>query len=291
MSARFESKVVLVTGGSSGMGEAFAERAAEEGGRVVIAGRRTEAGEAVAARIRDKGHQAHFVRTDVTVESEVSALVEATVEKFGGLHAAFNNAGSLNTFGAVPDISAAGWNLELTQALTSVFFCLKYQIPAMIASGGGAVVNNASNLGVVGMGTVSPYVAAKHGVVGLTKAAALETAAQGIRINALLTGGVDTPLFDATTSHRGGTGHDRRNAPAGPDRHHRRDRRLRGRPAQRRGLLHHRRSPGNRRRFHCPIETKFQYLHRQVEFSQLKPRKYTSRKYTSVTDQLGGRGA
>ncbi|MGH8879038.1 MAG: SDR family NAD(P)-dependent oxidoreductase [Stackebrandtia sp.] len=198
MSSRFASKVVLVTGGSSGIGEAAAHRIAEEGGTVMIAGRNAETGEAVAAAIRDKGGRAGFKRTDVTVESEVAELVSATVAEFGALHAAFNNAGGMNAFGPVTDLTLESWNLDINVTLTSVFLCLKHQIPAIIAAGGGAVVNNASNLGTVGMETVSPYVAAKHGVVGITKTVALENARHDVRVNALMTGGVDTPLFGAT---------------------------------------------------------------------------------------------
>lgn len=195
---RFDGKVVLVTGGNSGMGHAAALRLAEEGAAVVIGARRKAEGDAVAEAIRRDGGQALFVPTDVTVESEVAALVDAGVREFGRLDAAFNNAGGGSAFGPVASLEAGGWRGDVALNLTSVFYSLKHEIPALLDAGGGAVLNNASNLGMVGMAGAAPYVAAKHGVVGLTRAAALELAQQGVRVNALVTGGVDTPMFRGT---------------------------------------------------------------------------------------------
>lgn len=192
---RFDGKVVLVTGGNSGMGRATAERIAAEGAAVVIGARRKDAGEEVVASIRAAGGRAVFVPTDVTIEADVAALVQAAMGEFGRLDAAFNNAGGGSTFGPVQDLDEPGWRADLDLNLTSAFLCMKYEVPALLAAGGGAIVNNASNLGVVGMPTASPYVAAKHGLVGLTRATALELAPSGVRVNALITGGVDTPLF------------------------------------------------------------------------------------------------
>ncbi|HEX2036806.1 MAG TPA: SDR family oxidoreductase [Chloroflexota bacterium] len=191
-----ESKVIVVTGGSSGIGRAVAERVAAEGAAVAIGARRREAGEAVAAGIREAGGRALFLATDVTVEGDAAALVRAAAGAFGRLDGAFNNAGGVPTTGEVPEIDAAGWQAALDQNLTSVFYGLKHQIPAILASGGGgAIVNNASTAGVVGIPGMAPYAAAKHGVVGLTRAAALEWAARGVRVNAVVTGTVDTPLL------------------------------------------------------------------------------------------------
>jgi len=192
---RFEGKVVMITGGNSGMGRATAERVAGEGAAVVIGARRQDAGDDVVQGIRAAGGQAVFVPTDVTVEADVARLVDTAVREFGRLDAAFNNAGGGTTFGPVQELDEVGWRADLDLNLTSVFFSLKHQVPALLAAGGGAIVNNASNLGVVGMPTASPYVAAKHGLVGLTRATALELAQSGVRVNALITGGVDTPLF------------------------------------------------------------------------------------------------
>ncbi|MBF6126930.1 SDR family NAD(P)-dependent oxidoreductase [Nocardia brasiliensis] len=195
MTARFADQVVLITGASSGVGKAVALRVAAEGAAVVLGARGKDAGERVAAEIRAAGGRALFVPTDVTVEQDVARLTEAAVTEFGRLDAAFNNAGAVNAFGPVAEIDEAGWRADLELNLTSVFYGLRHQVPALVAAGGGAILNNASNLGVVGMGSVAPYVAAKHGVVGLTRAVALEAAEQGVRVNALVSGAVDTPAF------------------------------------------------------------------------------------------------
>jgi NAD(P)-dependent dehydrogenase (short-subunit alcohol dehydrogenase family) len=196
MTTRFESKVIVVTGGSSGIGKAVARRIASEGGAVVIGARREDLGEEVTASIRAAGGQAIFLATDSTVEADVAELIQTAVTKFGQLDGAFNNVGGVNTLGVVQNIDKMAWYADLDQNLTSVFYSLKYQIPAIIASGGGgAIVNNASIAGAIGIRALAPYVAAKHGVVGLTRAAALECASQGLRVNALVTGEVDTPLF------------------------------------------------------------------------------------------------
>ncbi len=195
MTSRFESKVVLITGATSGVGAAVAHRVAAEGAAVVLGARGKEAGDRIAEQIRATGGRAVFVPTDVTVAEEVARLTETAVNEFGRLDAAFNNAGAVNAFGPVQDIDESAWRADLELNLTAVFYGLRYQVPALVASGGGAILNNASNLGVVGMGSVAPYVAAKHGVVGLTRAVALETAAQGVRVNAIASGAVDTPAF------------------------------------------------------------------------------------------------
>jgi NAD(P)-dependent dehydrogenase (short-subunit alcohol dehydrogenase family) len=195
MTGRLVSKVVVVTGGSSGIGRAAAERLAADGAAVVIGARRKDVGAAAAAAIRAAGGQALFVATDVTVEADAAGLVRAAVAEFGRLDGAFNNAGGVSAFGPVQDIADADWRAELDQNLNSVFYGMKYQIPAILASGGGAVVNNASLAGVTGVAGMSGYTAAKHGVVGLTRAAALECGDAGVRVNALVTGNVDTPLF------------------------------------------------------------------------------------------------
>ncbi|MFE9580222.1 SDR family NAD(P)-dependent oxidoreductase [Nocardia sp. NPDC006044] len=195
MATRFADKVVLITGASSGVGKAVALRVASEGAAVVLGARGKDAGEQAAAEIRAAGGRALFVPTDVTVEADVERLTQAALTEYGRLDAAFNNAGALNTFGPIGEIDEASWRADLELNLTSVFYGLRHQVPALIANGGGAILNNASNLGVVGMGSVAPYVAAKHGVVGLTKAIALESAAQGVRVNAIVSGAIDTPAF------------------------------------------------------------------------------------------------
>jgi NAD(P)-dependent dehydrogenase (short-subunit alcohol dehydrogenase family) len=177
-----------------GIGRAVADRLAAEGATVVIAARREDVGAAAAARLRAAGHDVHFVRADVTQEDDVVRLVDSVTDAHGRLDAAFNNAGLQALSGPVEDIPLAAWRDVLDANLTGVFLSLKHEVPAILASGGGAILNNASSLGVVGAPALTPYVAAKHGVVGLTRAAALELAPRRIRVNALVTGTTDAGL-------------------------------------------------------------------------------------------------
>jgi len=193
--SRLAEKVVTVTGGSSGIGAAVARRVAAEGAAVVVAARGAAAGESVAAEIVSHGGRAIFQPTDVTVEEDIARLVDRALREYGSLSGAFNNAGDVTSLLSVPEVDAQAWHFEVDENLTSVFLCLKYQIPAILAAGGGAIVNNASLGGVRGIPGLAPYVAAKHGVVGLTRSAALEFADRGVRVNALVTGNVDTPLY------------------------------------------------------------------------------------------------
>jgi NAD(P)-dependent dehydrogenase (short-subunit alcohol dehydrogenase family) len=204
VSARFAGKVILITGATSGIGRATAERVAAEGAKVVLAARGRKAGDALAADIHAAGGEATFVPADVSVEGEVANLVRQAVDQYGRLDGAFNNVGAPTAVGPVTEIDGEAWHAELALNLSSVFYGLKHQIPALRASGGGAIVNNASVSGVAGQPDVASYNAAKHGVVGLTRAVALETAAAGIRINAVLTGGVDTALLQALTQAKPG---------------------------------------------------------------------------------------
>jgi len=196
--ARFDGRTVLVTGGNSGIGRAAAIAFAAEGGRVVIGARRKEEGDRVVEEIRAAGGEALFVPTDVTVEADVERLVATAVDTYGGLDVAFNNAGGAGAFGPLHEQTEAGFRADVDLNLTSVFLSMRHEIPALLASGGGAIVNNSSQLGMVGVAGAGPYVAAKHAVIGLTRTAALELAQSGVRVNALVSAGVDTPLFRTT---------------------------------------------------------------------------------------------
>jgi NAD(P)-dependent dehydrogenase (short-subunit alcohol dehydrogenase family) len=194
MAGPLASKVVIVTGGASGIGRAVAGRITADGGAVVIAGRRRDAGEQAAEQLRAGGGRVLFVVADVAVERGRPAA--AAVTEFGRLDGAINKAGGVSAAGPVHTVGSGAWHAELEQNLTSVFYCLKFQIPAMIGSAdGGSIINNASTGGVRGIPGLAAYAAAKHGVVGLTRSAALECAGRGVRVNALVTGNVDTPLY------------------------------------------------------------------------------------------------
>jgi len=194
MSGRMDGKVVIVTGGSSGIGRATAIAFAREGAKVVIAARRVTEGEETVKRIVEAGGEAIFVQTDVTQAKEVQALVDRTLERYGRLDAAFNNAGSGKGIRLV-DLTEDEWEQEIAVNLKSVWLCLKYQIPAMLKSGKGAIVNMASQGAILGVPNYTAYGAAKGGAAALTRAAAAEYAAEGIRINAISPGAVETELW------------------------------------------------------------------------------------------------
>jgi NAD(P)-dependent dehydrogenase (short-subunit alcohol dehydrogenase family) len=191
------NKVAIVTGGTSGIGRATAIAFAREGARVVIAGRREAEGEKVASEIKASGGQALFVRTDVTRETDHVALIERTLKEFGRLDVAFNNAGMLGPAAPIPEQKSETYDAIFDANVRSVFFGMKHQIPALLRSGGGAIVNTASLGGSVAFPGVSLYIAAKHAVVGITKSAALEFAQVGIRVNSVSPAGIRTPSFEA----------------------------------------------------------------------------------------------
>lgn len=194
MSGRMNGKVVIVTGGSSGIGRATAIAFAREGAKVVIAARRVHEGEETVKQIVEAGGEAIFVQTDVTQAKEVQALVDRTLEKYGRLDAAFNNAGSGKGVRLI-DLTEDEWEQEIAVNLKSVWLCLKYQIPAMLKLGKGAIVNMASQGAILGVPNYTAYGAAKGGAAALTRAAAAEYAAEGIRINAISPGAIETELW------------------------------------------------------------------------------------------------
>jgi len=192
-----ESNVTLVTGATSGIGAATARLLARRGQRVVLAGRREERGKALADAIRADGGEATFFAADVADPGQVRQLVERTLETYGRLDGAFNNAGiEGDTFVPLHQQTADNYRRVFDVNVVGVLESLKAEIPAMLASGGGAIVNNASIAGLLGFNGMSLYTASKHAVVGLTRNAALEYAAQGIRVNAVAPGPIETEMWD-----------------------------------------------------------------------------------------------
>ena len=192
----FSGKVALITGGSRGIGRATALLFAHSGAKVVIGDVDPVGLETVEAIKRDGG-EAVLVTTDVSNESDVKNLIATAVKTYGGLHCAFNNAGVLPPTVTLAEMHESTFDKTLAVDLKGVFLCMKHEIAHMLQSGGGAIVNSASIAGLIAEPGISAYVTAKHGVVGLTKAAAVEYAAQGIRINALAPGLVKTAMTKA----------------------------------------------------------------------------------------------
>jgi NAD(P)-dependent dehydrogenase (short-subunit alcohol dehydrogenase family) len=188
------NKVALVTGASSGIGRATAKLFAEHGAKIVVAARRQAELDTLVEEIRDSDGEAVALTGDVRDEAYATALVELAVSRYGGLDIAFNNVGLVGEMGPVSDLSLQNWHETLDTNLTSAFLGAKYQIPAMIARGGGSLIFTSTFVGhTIGMPGMTAYAASKAGLIGLTQVLAAEFGAKGIRVNALLPGGTDTP--------------------------------------------------------------------------------------------------
>jgi NAD(P)-dependent dehydrogenase (short-subunit alcohol dehydrogenase family) len=196
----FEGRVALVTGGATGIGRATALRYAAEGAKVAVADINEAEGAETIRLIGEAGGEALFLKTDVTSRTEVEAMVARTVERFGRLDAAFNNAGAPGRFTTVVDCTEEEWDAMVNLNLRSVWLCMKFEIPAMLANGGGAIVNTASQAATLPSPHMASYVATKAGVVGLTRSAAVDFAAQNVRVNALLPGPTLTPMLMGGTA-------------------------------------------------------------------------------------------
>ncbi len=194
MPSEYQGKVVLVTGGAYGIGRAAAIGFALRGAKVVIADRDAKRGEETVQQVKDAGGDALFVRTDVSSETDVEALVKKTVETYGKLDCAFNNAGIHKQFVSTVDFKSADWDEMININLKSVWLCMKYEIAQMLKQGKGSIVNTSSAAGLVGAPSNPAYPASKHGVVGITKSTALEFARKGIRVNCVCPGPTRTGM-------------------------------------------------------------------------------------------------
>jgi NAD(P)-dependent dehydrogenase (short-subunit alcohol dehydrogenase family) len=197
MEKMFDNKVVIVTGGGSGIGQATANLYAQEGAKVIVSDLNEKGGQETFASIKKAGGEASFVKTDVSKAEDCQALVKTTVNMYGRLDVAFNNAGIGGEMNPIADMSVEGWLKVINVNLNSVFYCMKYELPEMLKQGHGSIVNMSSILGQVAFANSAAYVAAKHGVIGVSRNAAIEYAKQGIRVNAVGPAFINTPLLSA----------------------------------------------------------------------------------------------
>ena len=206
--ATLGNKVALVTGATSGIGKAAALALGAAGAKVVFSGRRDQKGEETATLIRNAGAECLFVRSDVSSESDIKALVQKTIETYGRLDCAFNNAGIDPPSKPLHEQSIEDFDKLMAINVRGLFLCMKYEIQQMLSQGGGVIVNNSSMGGLIAFPGISPYIASKHAVMGLTRSAALDYAKQGIRINAVNPGIIATEMIDRLAEGLGSTADD-----------------------------------------------------------------------------------
>jgi NAD(P)-dependent dehydrogenase (short-subunit alcohol dehydrogenase family) len=199
MTEALAGKTIIVTGAGGGIGRAASVVLATAGANVIVTDISKESGNATVEAVRSAGGTAAFVQADLAKEDEVRAIVERAIATYGRLDGAFNNAGLEQCAIPLHELTTEQWERALRVDLTSVFWCIKYQVLAMLGTGGGAIVNTASSLGQVAIQNASEYITAKHGVVGLTRAAAADYGARGIRVNAVLPGIIRTPMIARLT--------------------------------------------------------------------------------------------
>ena len=196
-----KDKVVLITGATSGIGRVTAIAFARSGAKVVLSGRRQVEGDTVVREIQSEGGIASFLRTDVTDESQVAALVDYTIRTHGRLDVAFNNAGTEGELGPIPGFRTENYRQTFDINVLGTFLSLKHEVPAMVKGGGGSIINVGSIAGLIGLAGASVYSASKHAVLGITKSVALEVARQGIRVNAVSPAAIDTGMLDRFTGN------------------------------------------------------------------------------------------